>query len=121
MEIEKNQTLEASLNTEKFHNELQQHIQKEDQYKLSIFLEERYKQEGIDYSWAEEARTKILDIFLIEPELEDYSIAEADCRSSMCRIQVPVVDTNNAEQLNLSLGKVLGSYTEDGRSILYNY
>ena len=78
--------------------------QKREIEQRQLYLDNVFEQETIDEVWANEASIEVGEVFL-KPELVNGQVANVDCRSSLCRMDILVekMDTQEASNFEIHL------------------
>lgn len=78
----------------------------------------RYEAEPVNYQWSSTQEDKLLSAFISSPALESFTPTHMSCRSSTCKITIPVQDDNNAEEAYHSVWQALVSDNQNANQAI---
>jgi hypothetical protein len=87
----------------------------------SLVLQDRYDAEPVDYGWAAQRETELLDLFGAAEGL-DYAVPESlSCKSRNCQVVVPVSGERQASSVYGAFRKAVAQNSSDSESPVVSY
>lgn len=112
-----------------FTNWLTKNQQEKPWFDLGSEMRGRFDAEETDYNWASAEEGRIQSLFTRQQSLAGIAVKSTTCKSTQCQITISVMDQDHANEMAMTLTKVLSSekfsqiiidsQAQQGETILY--
>lgn len=86
---------------------------------INEFMKEGFSRESVDTTWSANQENELATLFSNNEKLQELSIVESQCKSTICRVAILTPDASNAVQVSNALSEEL--YTDPHNGDMGSY